>query len=411
MSKTTIVIKREYLKVVKKRSFIITTLLFPVFIIIVSVISTFSAQQADETGKRIAAEEKGTQIQIMDQTGLINRNLFLTPEGSSANFIDNKDDGIEMVKENKANVFIYYPSDAVTGDKIEIYVTDKGLFGNGRYDAQATEWIKASILTNLPQDLQTAYSAKFTSQTKAFNANGQEVDTSGATLIVPIISIAIYIILTSFATSYLLQSVSEEKENRVMEIVLSNLKPRELITGKIVGQIGVVITQVFILGSISLLVFLAFRNSLTLPFDISTIHVTAGQILISIFYTILSFFILSCVMVGVGSAMPTYKEAQSLSSIFIIVSVIPFYFITLLIAEPSGPVAQFLSYFPLSSGIVLLFRNAMGVLSPIEVIVSSIVLILYGFIALFVAYKLFEFGSLEYGRRISWKDFFRSIRS
>src|SRR6185369_7067733 len=119
---------------------------------------------------------------------------------------------------------------------------------NGRYDGQATEWIKASILTNLPTDLQTAYNAKFSTQTKAFDTQGQEVDTSGAKLVVPIASIAIYMLLTSFATSYLLMSVSEEKENRVMEIVLSNLKPKELITGKILGQIGVVITQVLILG-------------------------------------------------------------------------------------------------------------------------------------------------------------------
>ncbi|MFS8130458.1 MAG: ABC transporter permease [Candidatus Dojkabacteria bacterium] len=412
MSKTQIVIKREYFKVVKKATFWASTLLFPILIVVVSLISGFSAQQAEETGKRIAESEKGSQIAIFDEANLINRSLFLTPEGtSSARFIINKEEGIKDVKTGTNPAFIYYPKDAVSGSKIEIYVSDKGLFGNTRYDAQATEWIKASILTSLPADLQAAYNSKYSTQTKAYGTDGQEVDTSAAKLVLPIASIAIYMILTSFATSYLLMSVSEEKESRVMEIVLSNMKPRELITGKILGQIGVVITQVLILGSLSGIALLIFKNNINIGFDLSTVSFTFGQLLVAIFYTILSFFILACVMVGVGAAMPSYKEAQSFSSIFIVISVIPFYFVTLLLADPSGTIAQILSYFPLTSGLVLLFRNALGVLTPIEIIVSSIVLLVYAYIALYLAFKLFEFGSLEYGRKISWKDFFRSIRA
>ncbi|MEP7104166.1 MAG: ABC transporter permease [Candidatus Dojkabacteria bacterium] len=411
MSKTTIIVKREYFKVVKKPTFWVATLLLPLFIVIISLVSGFSAQQAEDTNKRNLEAEKGSQVLILDESNLINPKIFINPNGTvSARFIANKDEGIQEIKDAKEPVFVYYPKDLVQGAKIEIYVTDKGLFGNSRYDSYAIDWINQSIITNLPADLQVAYKAQLTTETRAFSGE-KEIDTSPTKLILPAAFALIYIILTSFATSYLLMSVSEEKENRVMEIVLSNVKPRELITGKILGQVGVVITQVLILGILSALVVFVFKDTLTpVGLNIGAISFSFEQILLSIFYTILSFFILACVMVGVGAAMPTYKEAQSFSTVFVMVSIMPFYFVSILIAEPSGIIAQVLSYFPLSSGIVLLFRNALGVLSPLEIIVSSILLVIYAYIALYLAFKLFEFGSLEYGRKISFKDFFKSIR-
>jgi ABC-2 type transport system permease protein len=200
-------------------------------------------------------------------------------------------------------------------------------------------------------------------------------------------------------------SVSEEKENRVIEIVLSTIKSKSLIFGKIIGQVAIVVTQVLFLLLLSLLVLLIFKDSIPIQIDLGDITITLGQILLAGFYAFLSFFILACTMVGVGAAMPNYKDAQSFSSIFIFLSIIPIYFVTTIIADPTGTVARVLSYLPFTNGIVLLFRSTLGALTPFEIILSGAVLILYAVIAVFVAFRLFEIGSLEYSRKITLKEF------
>lgn len=200
--------------------------------------------------------------------------------------------------------------------------------------------------------------------------------------------------------------------------MLSSVTPKELIGGKIIGLIGIILTQVILLillsiAGIAFVIFLLSSqagSSAILPsINLATLNINPLQILLDIIYIFLGFIVMACTMVGVGSAMPTYRDSQSFASVFIILSIFPMYFVSLIIAEPSGTIAQIFSYFPYSAGLILLFRNALGVLSPLEIILSLVLLIVYSYLIFVIAFKLFEFGSLEYTKKISFKDFFLNI--
>jgi ABC-2 type transport system permease protein len=106
-------------------------------------------------------------------------------------------------------------------------------------------------------------------------------------------------------------------------------------------------------------------------------------------------------MAGVGALVPTAREAGGLVAFFLICALSPFYFITALVADPTGSTAVITSYFPLTAPLVLVLRNALGALSPTEIGLSIVAMAAYIAIAFVLAVKLFELGALEYGQRLS----------
>jgi ABC-2 type transport system permease protein len=106
--------------------------------------------------------------------------------------------------------------------------------------------------------------------------------------------------------------------------------------------------------------------------------------------------------------MPTYREAQQFSAIFIILSILPIYVASALVAEPAGLLARVFSYFPFTAPLVLLFRSSIDALPGWEVGVGMTVMLLYICAGLLFAFKLFELGSLELTKKISLSSILRS---
>lgn len=396
-----LVAKREYLKTIKRRSFWITTFAFPIFMVVIFLISGYSAESAEQRVKEQAS--KAHLILVIDDANLINPSLVSIPLQFSTDFAA----ATEQVRTGEADAAIHYPADFLKNYKYEMAIQDQGLLGNG-YGAVAENLVKQSILLSTGRpELVTLFNATYANDTVTYK-NGEVTNASATALIVPGVAVILYFLLINFSASYLLLSVSEEKENRMIEIVLSAIKPRELIWGKIAGQLAVVLTQ---LGTLAIFatIGLVYLNSQN-PIDFSVLNISPIQILVAVFYTICGFLIMASIMVGVGAAMPTYREAQSFSSVFILMSVFPVYLATSIIAEPSGTISQVFSYFPFTSALILLFRNALGELSLLETIVSSLVLLIYVVVSFVLAFKMFEFGSLEYASKVNFQGFLRTFR-
>jgi ABC-2 type transport system permease protein len=401
-NKVLIVALREYLKNVRKVSFWLATLFFPLFMVVLGLISGYSSVTLE---KKIEDDVKNAKkVLIVDEADIINP-ATLTPQFE---LNDNFDNALQQVKDNNADAVIMIPSDVLATQNVDVFAQSKGILSRNRYNDVTVNLIKQSILAKVGnEELIRLFNANISVDVTSYK-DGQVFDDRFEKLIVPIASVIIYFMLISFGNSYLLMSVSEEKENRMIEVVLTSIKPKNLILGKIIGQVSTVITQLVVLVGLATVAFNVTKQKAPIPIDFSSVQLGAADIIMGIFYVIIGFLILGNVMVGVGAAMPTYKEAQSFSSVFIIFSILPIYFFSIILADPSGPVALFTSYFPLTAPMILLFRNALGELSTTELLLSSGVLVLYAYITYFIAVKLFEFGSLEYNRKLSLKEIFQS---
>lgn len=401
MSKLTIVAKREYLKVVKKWSFWLTTLFLPILIIIVLVISTIASIESSNKLINFLSDDK--KIAIFDESKILKEDAL----NEKYIFVSSVEDGKNLILDELAAIFIYIPRNISNEQPVQVHMQDQGIFASFELDDSVGIVIKESVYSNLTDVEQKLVQEKLPQKIYSYK-DGQLTDNNPAKLIVPIGAILIYIILTTFATNYLLMSVSEEKENRIIEIILSTVSTKDLIWGKIIGQMGVVLTQVGLMLFLPVIGFIIIGSISSISLNID-LGITPFQILLAFFYIIVSFLTISALMVGAGAAMPSYKDSQSFASIFIVLGITPMYFITALLADPSGTVSTILSYVPLMSGLVLMFRNSLNAISPFEIVISGIVLVSYAYISMILAFKLFEFGSLEYGKRISFMEFGRSV--
>lgn len=398
-----IVAKHEYLKNIKKPAFWFTTLALPALMITVGLISGYSSNQAEKMAQEKISQAK--QILVFDNSGLINKDSLAEPYKA----IESVEKGIEQVKQEKATALFVYPDRLTNIKTITIYAQDPGLTQRTSFSKAAKELIKNHVLEELGELREVVESDL---QVNAlFFKEGQKVSLELSDILIPGAAMISYFLLTFLSSNFLLFSVSEEKENRMMEILLSILTPKQIIWGKIFGLSALAISQLIILVSLGLGGFKLLSLNLPTPIDQGLPAFNPGQILLSTFYAFNGFMLMAAIIVGAGSAMPSYREAQSFTSIFIILSIFPIYFASLIVSDPTGPIALFTSYFPFTAPLVLLARNALEALSTPEIILSLILLPIYVTGSFYLAFKLFELGSLEYNQKINFKNIFSNYKN
>jgi ABC-2 type transport system permease protein len=142
--------------------------------------------------------------------------------------------------------------------------------------------------------------------------------------------------------------------------------------------------------------------------DISKIVINPGTLLIQAAIFVCAYMLFTGILVAIGSAVPTAKEAGSFMGVAMFALFVPLYAVQAIIADPSQPLVQVFSYFPLSSPITLLIRNAVGNLSLSEAALGIGILALSAVLALWVAARTFGYGTLEYSRKLSLREIFAS---
>jgi len=269
---------------------------------------------------KIAEEAKEAKnILVVDQTGVIEDELI----AGAFHRVDNISGAVDQVKNGEADAVFVYPEDVMQSQEIQLYMQETSLVSRGRFDDLARWLISQSIIQEIESEEKIALLNANLTIEKTLYKDSIKVDQRFEVFIVPIISVVIYFLLVFLSASYMLSSVSEEKENRMIETVLSVVKPRQLIWGKNIGLTGVAFTQLFALACFGYLAILASSNIFPISIDWSAIDVNVWQIISAVFYIITGFLFLSSIMVGLGAAMPRYREAQQLSGIFILLTVIP----------------------------------------------------------------------------------------
>ncbi len=400
-NKILLVAKREYIKIVKKPSFWILLFIIPILYVVLMAIMGVSTKSVEEKIAQEAKEAK--QVIIIDETGLIKDDLI------TGGFMraDNQEDAIDLVQNGEADALFVYPEDIAQSQEIRLFAKETSLVSRGRFDNTARWLLNQSLLQEIDDNEKVALFNADLTLTKTLYKDGKEVDQRFEVFIIPIVSILVYFLLTFLSASYMLSSVAEEKENRMIETVLSTISPRELIWGKIIGLTGVAFTQLIALGALGGIAVLVSQNVFTIDIDWSAVNVNVWQIVSAFFYIITGFLFLSSIMVGLGAAMPRYRDAQQLSGIFILLTVIPIYFVQILIADPAGTVARIASFTPFTAPLILLFRGSLDALPLWESLLGMAVAASYAVIGFYIAFKLFELGSLEFSKKISVASVFQ----
>ena len=395
------VIRFEIVRALKKKSFWILAISFPLVFAATFGILFLSNKATDDAAEKL--KEQSFSVAITDESNLVKPPLIAAAKAAEVKPSD-KQAAINRVKDGQLDAYIYYPKD-LDQQPIEIYGKDVGIFDNGRYGSLANGLLSASVQSDVNPAIRKVVQGKVNSTSTVYRDG--KVHDSIQEMILPGVFLMLFYFLITFFGNQMLTSTTEEKENRVIEMILTTIEARTLIVGKIISLIILAIIQGLLVVSPVLIGYLIFHDQLKLPsVDLSSLPVDPQRIAIGFLSFAGSFMLFTGLLVAIGAAVPTAKEANSFFGVVMILLFGPLYAVTMFISMPDAPLVKFLSLFPLTSPIPLMLRNAAGNLGLGEATLGIAILAAAAIIIIAIAVRIFRFGALEYNRKLSVKEIF-----
>jgi ABC-2 type transport system permease protein len=403
MNKTFIIFVNELLTTLKRKGFIITTLAIPILGILgILVYQVVSGVMQPSTQNEI------TEVGYVDQVGIFTGytqqgNIELVPYTSA------EQANSDLVA-NKIKEYIVIPGDYVATGMVTRYSMKTELDTPRDVISATQSFLVGNLLKdNVSQDIANRVKSPLAMSSVVLDKTGSAAEGQngfGAYIISYLFSILLIMSIFT-ASGYLLQSLSEEKENRIMEVLLSSVSTRQLITGKVLalGASGLIQIVVWLVSGYALIGL----ASSSIGGFFTTLQFPPSVVVLSLVYFILGYFLFAILMAGVGAVAPTQRDGQQMSVIFTLFGAIPYFLMPFIIENGEHIVSKILTIFPLTAPLTVMMRINSGI--PIwELIVSVAVLILSIWGCLLLASKIFRVYLLMYGKAPGWREIVRSLR-
>ncbi len=438
MSKLKLIIHREFIAKVRNKSFIMMTFLSPLLMVGMGALVFFLMKKNDEKVKEIV---------YVDNSGLFSKDDFVDSE--SIHYQDYTSFGIEETKK-KVELGDYYgaliipkqDSLEVLAKSIEFYSKDSpGMSVINSLETKIETKIRNEKLNDFGIDLAQINASKIPSNIKMYNFSGEESSKLINGLKIGVGAIAGYLLMMFviiYGTS-VMRSVIEEKTSRIVEIIVSSVKPFQLMLGKIIGNASAGLLQfliwgilIFIISTIASAVFginMIEMQTANLPAEQleaakQAVGVDKMQLIIQeilrlpilkmfvlfIFYFLGGFMLYSSLFAAVGAAVDNETDTQQFMLPIMAPLVLGVYvgFATVM-NDPHGSIAVLFSYIPFTSPIVMLMRVPFGV-SWYELAISMTLLLITFVFMVWLAAKIYRVGILMYGKKPTYKDLYKWIK-
>lgn len=438
MSKLKLIIHREFIAKVRNKSFIMMTFLSPLLLVAMGALVFFLMKKNDEKVKEIV---------YVDNSGLFSKEDFVDSE--SIHYQDYTSFGIEETKK-KVELGDYYgaliipkqDSLEVLAKSIEFYSKDSpGMSVINSLETKIETKIRNEKLNDFGIDLTQINASKIPSNIKMYNFSGEESSKLINGLKIGVGAIAGYLLMMFviiYGTS-VMRSVIEEKTSRIVEIIVSSVKPFQLMLGKIIGNASAGLLQfliwgilIFIISTIASAVFgvnMIEMQTANLPAEQleaakQAVGLDKMQLIIQeifrlpilkmfvlfIFYFLGGFMLYSSLFAAVGAAVDNETDTQQFMLPIMAPLVLGVYvgFATVM-NDPHGSIAVLFSYIPFTSPIVMLMRVPFGV-SWYELVISMTLLLITFVFMVWLAAKIYRVGILMYGKKPTYKDLYKWIK-
>ncbi len=222
----------------------------------------------------------------------------------------------------------------------------------------------------------------------------------------------VFLMALFLTNSYLLQTVVEEKENRVIEILVSSVTPGQLLAGKIlamsllgIGQIVVWIAALLL--ALRIVVDLEAFATVTVLLNI---RIQMDILPLMLVYFILGYLLFAAIYAGVGALAGSLRESSQYVALFSIMAVLPFYVFTVFVQTPNGTLPVVMSIIPVTAPIAMMMRLNVTTVPPLEIAISLLLLVLCVALLMWVAGRLFRVQTLLAGKFPKLRDIPNLIR-
>ena len=414
MHKIWLVIKREFLVRVRKKSFLIMTFLGPILLASILILPIYLANNSQEKRNIAVGYQKD----------------FTLEDNELLNFVTIPQNEIDSVKFNIKDS-PYYALLIIRDNTFSLYSNQQVTLNvTSEIKRQIEHILKLNNLRSLGIDNETLKSAeqKINLETKIINKKGESTNSHSevSTGIGFLGGILIYMFIFMYGTM-VMRGVIEEKTSRIVEVMISSLRPFQLMMGKIIGVALVGLTQFLLwiiftvaLSALAELVllnetFLATSSAENQSIIITQIKsFTSGINLIQIFLSFLFYFIAGYLMysslfAAVGSAVDAEADTQQFILPITLPLILSFILIQPIMDNPEGSLAFWLSIIPFTSPVIMMVRLPFGV-ENWEIILSMTILVSTFIITTWLAGKIYRIGILMYGKKANIRELLKWIR-
>ena len=434
MEHFSLIATREYLNKIGNKSFILMTLLLPILLSGITFLISFLSSVNNDTSKNIS---------VVDNTGYIYQKLDSSTDIIYDLIDDATIDEAKEISRNKSDYGLLYINNFDSPEEIAesimfISETSPSFTVLNKLESQLESILTDENFRILGIDINQINSSKIIVNLFQESFDGEE--TTRLDGIVKLgFGFALGMLLYFFIFAYgsmIMMSVMEEKTSRIVEIIISSVKPFNLMTGKIIGVSLAGLTQVLIWG----VMFSVFSYFFSTYFGISASS-SSGEIILSteeadaisssalemisafmnlpltnifiafIMYFLGGYFLYASMFAAVGAAIDNQADAQQFMLPVTLIIIIGLYVGVLTVPEdPNGIVAQIFSYIPFTSPIVMLMRIPHGVplyeqILSVTILFSSVLLIVW------ISAKIYRVGILMYGKKVTYGELIKWLRS
>lgn len=392
------VIKFTMKDMVKRKSFIISTV-----IILVLIVIGFNVPNII---KSIKGEDSEDKLLIVDNENIFEGNLELLKEADLGYEIEVGTASFEEIKEKIENEEI---AKAIIVEKQDNNMKIRYIVENTNFMDEVPETIVSainSLYTNIQISKLGLTEEELQSITPNFEFSLEQTDekeTSGNLFTMMAMSIVLFYAIY-FCAYQVSSSITTEKTSKIMETLVTSTSPRTIVLGKTLG-IGIVgLLQMILIVGTALLSAKAFLEPELLDAVLDMSNITAYLGIITIIYFILGYFTYAFLYALTGSTVSKPEDIQSANSPVAILAVVGFYLSYFTMINPTSELNVFASLFPISSPFCMPFRIMMGLASGTDVAISIAILLVTILVIAKVAIKIYSNAILNYGTKMSLKD-------
>jgi len=430
MNKILLIIQREYITRVLKKSFWISSLLAPVLITAIYAIPIWLAMK-DKEVKR---------VEILDLSGLWKKSDLVDKEVEFV-FTSGKEQELKMAFASKGfDAFVTIPEDVLANPKgVHIYSAKNiGMSLKESVEKLIQNKVRQELLqkAGISSQIYESTQVDIDSKTITVSNDGKETSSSsgGAMILAGIMGYVLYFTLLLYG-SQVMNGVIEEKSSRIIEVIISSVKPYQLLLGKIIGVGLVGLTQflLWIVLTIGLTQITGkfyrekVKNNLTQIQKVDSekqskviaksdegspmsevtkvLESTNIPMIIAafLFYFFVGYMLYSSLFAAIGSAVESATEAQQFTFIVMIPIILSFLMAQYTIQDPDSNIAFWASMIPFTSPINMMVRLPYGV--PGWELILSMTLLVLGFLGCsWVSARIYRVGILMYGKKVTWKE-------
>ncbi|HET7583858.1 MAG TPA: ABC transporter permease [Gemmatimonadaceae bacterium] len=421
MSETMLIIKREFRSRVQSKMFVVGTIIFPVFLVALLLISGSS-----DGGKhlRVAVVDQAPStvgerfIQLLSVPRADSEGNTYTVDRIAAPLEGVRDSLNRLVAQKALDAYIVLPSNILEGDSV-LYRARSIPGAQIRTEVRqaASRAVQGERLeaAGLRAEQVAALVQPVSLSSTRVTAQGEQGGTDASVFIFAYVVAFLIYFMTLFYGISVLRSVLEEKTNRISELMVSSVNAQSLMIGKVIGGGSAAILQVAIWAAF--VAIAATQSSfLTQRFGISAqalqvLHIAPATGGLFLLYFILGFFLFAAVFAAMGAAVTSEQEAQSLQMAAILPLIIPLMLIGSIATDPLGTKATVLGLVPFTSPIAMPMRIAAAAIPPAQIALSVVLLALSVVAVSWVAGKIYRVGILSTGKRPSFQELMRWIRT